>query len=89
MPKMSDYLVYNFNKFVFISYYSLHFKEFFIVIICKPGGTKDYTCSESYWCINLFNILRKIIETVLVTEINYIVTTYHLLLKMYIVIYYG
>ena len=79
--EISNHLVYIFNDFLSIGYYSLHFKESIVVILCKQGDARDYTNPKSYQPISLLNTLGKIMEVVLVTRINYMAITHHLLPK--------
>lgn len=81
MPKISNHLEQIFNDFFSIGYYLAYFKESIIVILHKQGGIRDFTNSKSYQLINLFNMVRKIMEIVLAARISYMAITHNLLLK--------
>lgn len=83
MHNITGHLKHIINDFITMSYYSAHFEEFIIVILYKQGNTRDFISSKSYWLISLLNIVRKTIEAVLVTEINYMAIVYNFLSKMH------
>lgn len=66
------------NDSFILTYYTLHFKESIIIILYKHGGNKNYTNPKNNRPINLFNIIGKIMKTILATKINYMVTTHSL-----------